>query len=73
MKVTLSFDEEIDSQTQIKAAISADELALCLYEISRALGNAWQDCEQGSDVEKLVDEVQKLIYDSIGPLDQYTE
>ena len=72
-KVILEFDTENDSDVSINAATRADDLALCLYLVKERIRNEWEDCDHGSKMEILIDDVNDIIENIIGCIDDYTE
>lgn len=72
-KVILEFDTEKDSKVDINAATRARDLALCIWEMKKRVKSEWDKCEVGSDMEKLVDDINNIIENGIGDIWDYTE
>ena len=71
--ITLTFDTEKDSRVDINAAVRAGDLALCIYEMKERIRTEWEMCDEGSRMEKLIDDINSLVENRIGDVWDYTE
>ena len=72
-KVILEFDTETDSRVDINAATRAGDLALCIYEMKERIRTEWEMCDKGSRMEILINDINKIVENSIGDVWDYTE
>ena len=69
-KVILEFNTDEDSATRINAAIKADLLALCIYELREKI-RSLNDSDELSD--EVLESLAGIIENRIGYIDDYTE
>ena len=72
-KITLEFDTEQDSERSINAAVKADLLALCIWEMKERIRKEWEECDEGDKMDKLINDINEIVEDRIGCIDLYTE
>ena len=72
-KVILEFDTEEDSKQDINAAVKGSLLALCIWEMRQRVRKEWDQCDEGSDMKKLIEDVYNIVNSRIGNLEDYTE
>ena len=71
-KVTYEFDDDYDDKTTIKACTSGPELASCLYKVKERIRSEWEECEEGGVMDKLIEDINRIIEEEIGCIDFYT-
>lgn len=69
-KVIIKFDTDEDSAVRINAAIKADQLALCVWEIREKLRNLY---DQEEINEEMLNSLMDIIDSRVGYIDDYTE
>ena len=72
-KITLTFDTDLDWRVDINAATRAGCLALCVYEMKERIRTEWEMCDEGSRMEKLIDDINQIVESRIGDIWDYTE
>ncbi len=73
MKTTISFEfDDEDASEDIAASTSGKKLALCLYLVKERIRSEWEKCDEGSEMEKLIDDVNDIVEENIGRIDLYT-
>jgi hypothetical protein len=72
-KIKLEFDTEKDQKQDIRAAVSAGDLALCIWAIQSLMRNKREYSKTlSADAETLIDEIHETISNEIGSIDDYT-
>jgi len=74
MKTTLTFefDDEKDQQEDFNSHAHGPKLALCIWNIQQRVSKEWENCDEGSEMEKLIEDVNNIIENDIGNLEDYT-
>ena len=72
-KVILEFDTEEDSKQDINAAVKGSLLALCIWEMQQRVRKYRDKCDEGRDMQHLINDVYKIVEDRIGNIYDYTE
>ena len=73
MKTTISYEfDDGDAKEDIAACTSGKELALCLYLVKERIRSEWEACEEGGEMDKLINDVNDIIDENIGSIDLYT-
>ena len=72
-KIILEFDTDVDSTRDINAAFKSSILALCIWEMQERVRKEWDKCDEGSDMQHLINDVYKIVENRIGNIEDYTE
>lgn len=61
-----------DQEEDVNACLSGQKLALCLYLVCQRIRKEWEECDEASPMEKMIDDVEGIISEKIGSIDMYT-
>lgn len=70
--MTFEFDDD-DSRVDPNAHFHGPKLALCIWNIQERIRKEWENCDEGSVMEKLIEDIGSIVENDIGCIDDYTE
>jgi len=70
--LTFEFDDD-DCKLHANAHIRGPDLALCIWSMKERIGREWEECDEDSPMEKLIDDIGRIVEDTIGNIEDYTE
>lgn len=65
------FDED-DQEQDVAAQINGPKLAMCIYDMKNRIRSEWEECEEGGLMDKLISDIDDIIFENIGSIDLYT-